>query len=202
MSQVKDATYSLELIRRATIERDHAAWVRMQLCFGGMVHTWLRLHPSQASVLRLESEENLVAQAFERFWQVTALTQRMQFNRLPDALKYLRASLNGAILDTLRAYASSRAVTIPEPGAHEEPFLEKLTSSEEAWNLLQTVLLNEREQRLAYLLYHCGLGPREIIRCYPQEWSNAQEIYRLRHNILKRLLGIVEHQSMAGKAET
>ena len=45
-----------------------------------------------------------------------------------------------------------------------------------------------REQRLAYLLYHCGLKPREIVRFCPQEWSDIQEIYHLRRNLMERLL--------------
>jgi len=53
---------------------------------------------------------------------------------------------------------------------------------------LHTLLLNEREQRLVFLLFQCGLSPREIVRCYPQEWSDIQEIYRLRHAILERML--------------
>jgi hypothetical protein len=50
------------------------------------------------------------------------------------------------------------------------------------------MLPGEREQRLAFLLFHCGLDPREIVRFCPQEWNSVQEIYRLRHNILERLL--------------
>ena len=66
--------------------------------------------------------------------------------------------------------------------------MEDETSSSEVWELLQTMLPNGREQRLAYLLYHCGLKPREIVRFCPQEWNDVQEIYRLRRNILERLL--------------
>ena len=56
------------------------------------------------------------------------------------------------------------------------------------WEILQRVLPSEREQRLAYLLHHCNLKPREIVRFCPQEWPDVQEIYRLRRNILERLL--------------
>ena len=56
------------------------------------------------------------------------------------------------------------------------------------WKILQRVLPSEREQRLAYLLYHCNLKPREIVRFCQEEWPDVQEIYRLRRNILERLL--------------
>jgi len=69
-----------------------------------------------------------------------------------------------------------------------EPRLKNQIDSNAAWEALQALQLSEREQRLAYLLYHCGLGPREIVRLCPQDWSDVQEIYRLRCNILQRVL--------------
>src|SRR5215469_16244427 len=95
--------YGLELLHRANMQSDQEAWAWVQYCFGGMVQSWVRRHPQRAVACRLESEEHYIAQAFERFWQETALTRRVEFSRLSAALQYLRACLNGAILDTLRA---------------------------------------------------------------------------------------------------
>ena len=183
-------TYGVELIRRATVQGDQEAWTWVQYCFGGVVLNWLRRHPKRAHACRLESEERYVAQAFERFWQATASKQRVEFSTLAAALQYLRASLNGAILDTLWAYARPREVSLPEPG---EPQVEDVTSSSEVWEILKTMLPDGREQRLAYLLFHCGLGPREIVRFCPQEWSDVQEIHCLRRNIMERLLRNADH---------
>ena len=66
--------------------------------------------------------------------------------------------------------------------------MEDQIDSSEVWEILQTVLPNRREQQLAYLLYHCGLKPREIVHFCPQEWSDIRGIYHLRRNILKRIL--------------
>ena len=183
-----DEAYGLELFRRATVESDPEAWEWVQCCFGEIVLGWLRRHPSRATACRLESEENYIALTFERFWQATALTQHVSFRTLAAALQYLRASLHGAILDTLRAYSRPKEVPLPEPGESGEPFAEDQVASLEVWEALQSLLPNRREQRLAYLLYHCGLKPREIVRFCLQEWSDVQEIYRLRRNILERLM--------------
>ncbi len=183
-----DEGYGLELFRRATVEGDAEAWQWVQRCFGEIVLGWLRRHPSRAAACRLESEENYVALAFERFWRATAVTQQVAFGRLSAALQYLRASLHGAILDTLRTYSRPKEVPLPEPGEPGEPFTEEKADRSEVWEILQTMLPNQRELRLAYLLYHCGLKPREIVRFCPQEWSDVQEIYRLRRNILDRLM--------------
>jgi hypothetical protein len=177
--------YGVELFRRATMQDNQEAWAAVHHCFGGMVRGWLRCHPSRETACRLESEEHYVAQAFERFWQATASHQRVEFSQLSAALQCLRASLQGVILDTLRTYTRPRGVSLPEPG---EPRVEDSTDSCEVWDILKTILSNSLEQRLAYLLFHCGLGPREIVHFCPQEWSSVQEIYRLRCNIVERLL--------------
>src|SRR5260221_5223084 len=182
-----DEGYGLELFRRATVEGDAEAWAWVQRCFGEIVLGWLRRHPSRAAACRLESEENYVALTFERFWQATALSQHVSFRTLAAALQYLRASLHGAVLDTLRAYSRPKEVPLPEPGEPGEPFAEEQTEGSMVWEILQTMLSNRREQRLAYLLYHCGLKPREIVRFCPQEWSDVQEIYHLQRIILDRL---------------
>jgi DNA-directed RNA polymerase specialized sigma24 family protein len=180
--------YGVELLRRATVQGDQEAWAWMQHCFSGLALGWLRRHPSREAACRLENEENYVDQAFERFWQATTLTRKVEFSTLAAALRYLHLCLNAAILDTLRAYGRIREVSLPEPGEPEEPFIEDVHSSSEVWEILQTMLPDKREQRLAYLLFHCGLKAREIVRFLPQEWSDVQEIYRLRRSITERLI--------------
>jgi hypothetical protein len=180
--------YGLELLRRATFQDNQEAWAWVQYCFGGIVRGWLRRHPQREVACRLESEENYVGQTYERFWQATVFNQRAEFSTLAAALQYLQASLNGAILDMLRAYALPGEVSLPEPGEPGEPLVEDSTDKSEVWESLHMILSNPREQRLAYLLFHCGLKPREIICFCPQEWSDVQEIYHLRRNIMERIL--------------
>jgi DNA-directed RNA polymerase specialized sigma24 family protein len=179
--------YGLELLRRATVQGDHDAWRGIEQCFGELVRSWLHAHPRRGMACHLEREETYVALAFERFWQATR-QQRISFRTLGGALAYLRASLHGAILDTLRTYARPREVSLPEPGEAGELRVEDQLGRNQVWEVLQSMLPNAREQRLAYLLYHCGLKPREIVRFCPQEWQDVQEIYRLRRSILERLL--------------
>jgi hypothetical protein len=180
--------YALELLHRAMIEGEQEAWVWMLHCFSGFVLGWLHRHPNRTVACRLESEENYVAQTFERFWRATTLTKHIEFSTLAAALQYLRACLNGTILDTLRAYARPREIPLPEPGEVGEPHMENTSDSSELWEMLRSMLSNQREQRLAYLFFHCGLKPREIVRFCPQEFRDIHEIYRLRRSIMERLL--------------
>jgi hypothetical protein len=180
--------YGVELVRRATVLADQEAWESMLCNFSGLVRSWLSRHPNREDACRLESEENYVAQAFERFWRATSLAQRLEFNSLAGALQYLRLSLNAVIVDTLRAYARTREVPLPEPGEAGEPYMEDMTTSSEVWEVLQKMLPDQREQRLAYLLFHCGLKAREIVRFCSREFSDVQEIYRMRRGITERFL--------------
>jgi hypothetical protein len=192
-------TYSVELLRRAIMQSDQEARAWVQHCFGGVVLDWLRRHPKKAHACRLESEEHYVAQAFERLWQSTTSNQRVECNTLAAALHFLRASLNSSILDRLRANARLRESSRPIQAEPGEPHMQDVTSSSEVWEMVKALLANARERRLAYLLFHCGLSPREIVRGLPQEWSDVQEIARLRRTIMERLLchadqfGLVPH---------
>ena len=178
---------SLELLRRAMAHGDQDAWATFQQCLEEPVLTWLHEHPSREAACRGMCEKHLVAQAFERFRQAAGQAQ-MAFETLDGVLVYLRASLQGAILDTLRALSRPKEVSKPVPGLVGEPGMKDQIDSHEIWEALQTLLPGARERRLAYLLYHCGLGPQEILHCCPQEWSVIQEIYCLRRTIVERLL--------------
>ena len=171
----------LELLRRASTDGDLAARAAFQHCLEETVLTWVHGHPGSQAACRLQSERHIVALAFEQFWHIVVQRQ-VACETLSEVLLYLRASLNGAILETLR--------TSSWPGAISSPWsaVEDCLDKSEVWDRLQALLSNERERRLAYLLYHCGLEPAEIVRGSPQEWSDIQEVARLRRIILKRLM--------------
>jgi hypothetical protein len=180
--------YSLELLRRATVQGEKEAWESLKQCFRGLVLSWMHSHPKRGAACELNSEENYITLTFERFWQNTALTQHIKFNSLSSALHYLHACLNGVVIETLRAYSRSKEIPLPEPGQPVELQSEDNCESKEVWDNLIKVLPDRNEQRLAYLIFHCGLKPRQIMHFYPQEFSDVHDIYRLRSNIMNWLV--------------
>ena len=175
-------TYSLALLHRAIIQDDHKARVEFEQHFGEMMHGWLHRHPLWETACGYGSEEYYVTLAFEQFQQSAIIRQLVAFRTLSEALAYLRVSLNGVILETLHAHKQPEAV----PGPMKD--LPPMESPQEFWERLQRLLSGNSEQRLFYLLYHCGLQPTEIVRLYPQEWIDVREVIRLRAIILRRLL--------------
>lgn len=180
--------YCLEMFRRAMLQHDNNAWTFVVEHFQDFLLRAFRRHPKRAAATLLDSPENYVAKAFERFWLAAAHNQQLEFASLGAALCYLRGCLNGAILDVLRAHSRSKEVALPEPGFLGEPIVGNEDDSSGLWKVVQSMLPKERERRVAYLLFHCNLKPRDIVHHCPHEFSNVQEIYRLRRSIIERLL--------------
>ena len=180
--------YCVEILRRALIEQTDEAWSVLQHCFSEPIRVWSRSHPSRDVALLRDSEENYIAQTFSRFWYAVR-DQHLEFTTVFAALRYLHATLNGLMTDTLRSHLRSRTreVSLPEPGLSGEPSVEELFESESLWENIQSLLCDERERRIFYLLYYCGLKPREVVMRCSQEFDEVKEIYRLNHNIIERL---------------
>jgi hypothetical protein len=180
----------LELLRRAQTHGDLKAWAAFQHCLEETVLTWLHDHPGGQAACRLHSERYFVALAFERLRQA-ALQRQVACETLSEVLVYLRASLNGTILETVRVSSAPGAISCPWSDGEDS------RDQSEVWDRLQALLSNERERRLAYLLYHCGLKPAEIVRGCPQEWSDVHEVARLRRIIFVRLM-----KGLTGEGQT
>ena len=60
--------------------------------------------------------------------------------------------------------------------------------SADLWGTVQRVLPDARQLRLAFLLFHCGLRPREIVSHCSQEFGTVQEIARLRRTNFEQVL--------------
>jgi hypothetical protein len=186
--ETQDGTSCLELFHRARIQHDDVALEALQQCFREYLRDWIGRHPQKEVICRFESEEYYAALAFERFWQAVIQRQVLEFGTLTAALAFLQASLNAVILETLRTYSQSSKVAFLETDDAREPGVENDENGGTLWETIQRMLPNEREQRVAYLLFHCGLQPGEIVRGNPQEFSDVQEVARLRRTIIARLV--------------
>lgn len=182
-----DDRYCLEVFRRAVVQHDDEAWAMLQRQYSESIRIWLGRHPYREAALRHEVEQNYIDDTFRRFWQAMN-EQTMAFATLAGALSYLRLCLHCAIMDTLRSFSRSNVDVIPEQGHPDEPHAEDRYHEDELWEVIQSILPGEKERRVAYLHFHCNLKPREIIRFLPGEFVNEDEIYRLKRNIMERIM--------------
>lgn len=182
---------SLEMFRRAVLQGDQHArdWLQRRYCatMQGCMHS----HPRLAEARLYDSESNYISSAFERLWQTTDPDQEAVCSTLNSALRYLYACLNAAILDTLRAHQLPKEASMSEIRSSSsnlpEAKVDRYNKSRQLWETISNMLPSTQEQRLAYLLFHCGLKPGEIALNCPEEFSDIEEIYRLRLSIFQRL---------------
>ncbi|GHO54382.1 hypothetical protein [Ktedonobacter robiniae] len=169
---------SLALLRLATIRDSKQAWLALEYGFCQKLVICLRQHPRFQEALRLQSEQEYITRAFAHFRQTT-VSKQMEFASLNAALRCLAVSLNSVIFDMLRSAQQST----------REP-QQVFSSPAEIWRVLSQKLTEERERRLAYLLFQCGLKPTEIVEHCAHEFRDLAEVQRLRINILDRLAAI------------
>ena len=179
--------HCLKMFHQALLHNDQRAREEFQQQLSEVVLGWLLVHPRREEACCCENEEYYVVQAFEYFWRAIAQDKEVELSTLTAVLKYLQASLDGIIIETLRNFSCLGELSIAEPGYQRKSFSAGHDNSNEIWKNIQSLLLDARQQRLAFLLFHCGLKPREIVQSYPQEYSNLQEILRLRYKVMSGL---------------
>ena len=184
--EVHDEQYWRELLYRAKAQRDGAAREALLYHLRRLLRIWIGSHPKKEQAYRLKREEYYVTRVCEQFWQAV-VAREPALDCLSTALQYLRASLNGVILDTLRAH--TRLALFPDLDSIEaEDQRETIHERKHVhWESVCKLLTSEREQRIAYLLFCCGLQSGEIVRLWPQELNSRQEISRVRDTIMKQL---------------
>lgn len=177
----------LELLRRATLFHLEEAWALLLDLLTPPMQIWFRAHPHVSLALAYDSEENYLAQTFSRFWSVVR-ARRVAFSRLPSLLSYLRLTLHSTMIDTLRSYLRAPCVSLLDPAVSESTSvaLPESDQRDDSWSAIVRLLENEQERQLVYLLYYCGLKPREVAARFPL-FQDVKTIYRLNHLILERL---------------
>lgn len=177
-------TYCMTMFLRACQQNDMRAQAWIERRFRLAVLNWIRSHPCRDMICDCRHvEADYVARTFEYLWQ-TAQKIPPEYMKLPALLRYMQTCVNAVIVDALRSSAiEAAALQVAADSSRIE------ADSNEIWSRLQHMLPDPREQRLAYLLYSCGLKPGEIVCRFPQEFRNVEEINRLRCRILDRLQG-------------
>jgi hypothetical protein len=186
--QSTDGHFCLELLRRATLLQMDEAWEALLHLLNEQVLIWLRAHPHYGTALTYDSEENYIALTFARFWAALR-ERRLHFANLPTVLSYLHATLNSTVIDTMRSYMRVKCISLLDPAVaeHVDLAVEEIYNEDYTWHSIQSLLENEKERQMMYLLYYCGLKPREVVARFPEQFDDVKEVYRLNHNIIERL---------------
>jgi hypothetical protein len=184
-NELANDRYCLELLRRAVVEQTDQAWSLFQQCMSGTIRAWMQSHPNHE--VHRDSEEKLMARTFSHFWYAVH-DQHVEFTTLPVLMCYLRATLNGILIDTRRSHwRLQREASLPGSACSEQLAAEEPVDAQKIWKVMESLLSDARERRIAYLLYFCGLKPMEIVIRCPKEFDDVKEIYHLRCTIVEKL---------------
>ena len=180
LNRLTDATEKRQFVvmcHRAVLRSDRYARNWLQRATQKPLLACLHNHPFYRELQHIGDEEQYILLTFERLWQRVD-QQKLWLHTRSQMMRYLQATLNGVILEALRSTIRQKDVPM---------HIETSPIEHTLWNIIQDVLSDERERRVAYLLYHCGLKPVEIVRAYPQEFNDVQEIYHVRHVVIEKM---------------
>lgn len=195
----QEVGYCLELFRRALEARDQAAWNAIATQYRPFMLGWVYAYKS--ITFTPDEADDIVREAIERFWRT--LTRRSvniaaHFGHVGALLKYLNQCVIATILDQQRkAQRTARLVERLQTGAAEasvQPSPEEMILEEadraakvqQVRDWVQRHVTDPQEQRLLYLSYERELTPAQIAQQYPDEFTDAQTVRRLKERILKR----------------
>lgn len=179
--------FCLELLRRAIVERDEAAWGAVFAQYQGLVLGWIRRHPASATVA--EDDMFWVNRTFERFWSALRAERFHEFHGLAALLRYLKLCAQSILLDEVRA--RTRGQIEEQVGTAPPTNPEVLTlgemGREELWRIVETTAGDDQERLVARLCFALDLKPRDVFERYPERYASVADVYRVKRNLLDKL---------------
>jgi len=172
-----------ELFRRACEHpRNETAWQAILNQYHRLVRHWLDQHAS----------DDHVQEVFLRFWKAQEEAKSPFTTRFPSigaVMGYLKRCAVTVRIDAWREEKRRRALEERLWGDAE--FDATHTSTRPGTHSLRTLVLSKlgsEEERVVFeLTYYHDLPPRDIQAVRSDLFPNAQRIYRVKENLLKRL---------------
>jgi len=190
--QDHDSRYCFELFRRAILEHDQSAWEMIHVQYQSLVSGWIQRHPAFES--SGEEIQYFVNRAFEKIW--VALTPD-KFNRFADLrplLLYLKMCVHSVIVDHNRlaeqfVWNTQSEEPVPESIAYEavlEDQAMEQVSRQQFWEWINSQLHDEKERVVIHGSFVLALKPRELYDRAQLMFTDVDEVYRIKQNVLAR----------------
>jgi hypothetical protein len=188
-----DPSDCFELFRQAILERNQQAWEAVYGQYQTLVGRWVQQHPG----FELSGEETLyfVNRAFEKIWVALTPEKFRNFTELRALLGYLKMCVHSVITDHSRSHKLAELVELAEEAGYEErepgPSLEERVleraDRQKFWETLYARLNSEKERQVIYGSFFLNLKPRELYDQFRNQFTNVDEVYLIKQNVLARL---------------
>jgi hypothetical protein len=189
--QEHDNKFCFELFRRAIQENDTSIWENIIPCYSGLVASWVSQHPGYES--SGEKIEYFVNGAFAKLVLNLTKEKFQGFSDLGFVLSYLKLCVHSVVVDHYRAADQASLYTLEEVGEErsmdaspEEQVVDRATQHD-IWEIVKERLHDEKERIVMQGLFVFELKPRELYDQMPTMFTDVDEIYRIKQNVVARL---------------
>ena len=187
--QEYDPGHCYELFRRALVHRDEEAWTALY----GQYHRLVRRHVTNAP----GDADDLVNQAFQRFWRALPPDRFDDFATLASLLAYLRRCAQTVAIDARRAEERAQVresalaqlqerVGTANWASSVEHLLDRITG-EQIYEHVLGSLTHSQERLVFRASIEWNMKPRMIAERWPGLFDNAREVSRIKERFLRRL---------------
>ena len=189
--QVQDSKYCFELFRRAIRDANQFAWDMIYAQYRSLVTGWVK--NSTAFQASSEQAEYFVNGAFGKIAVILTAEKFGRFAEIGSLLRYLKMCVHSVIVDHNRLADQVNLYPLDdvENEASTDPTLESQTMErsyrQTFWDLVSQRLHDEKERMVMQGLFILALKPRELYKRAQHMFSDVDEIYRVKQNILARL---------------
>jgi hypothetical protein len=191
--QDHDPRFCYELFRRAILQQNEQAWERIYAQYERLVWHWVERHAAFSS--SGEEVQFFMNRAFEKMWLGITPKKFETFNDLKSILRYLQMCVHSVMVDFVRQKeyklnieSTEEMIQPPHSGetAVEDRATEKL-DGQALWRWLQEQLQDEREECVVNAMFILAMKPREVVENFQDIFTDVNEVYRVKENLLARL---------------
>lgn len=201
--QSHDSKYCFELFRRAIQETDQAAWDIICVQYQPLVSGWVRQHHGfQDSG---EEIQYFINGAFGKIFSTITSSRFDGFSDLGSLLRYLKLCVHSVIVDYNRSAEQVRLYPLEEASesvstdpAVEEQQMDR-AYQRSFWDWINARLNDEKERSVIYGSFVLALKPQEIYDLFRNRFSDIDEIYRVKQNVISRLRRDPEFRKLFGE---
>jgi hypothetical protein len=188
-----DTRYCFELFRRAVRENDQTAWTLIYKQYQSLVTGWVKQH--RGFEMSGEEEQFFVGGAFAKISNILTSEKLDKFSDLQSLLYYLKMCLHSVITDHNRTLSGASQqvsfddlqVEIKAAGpVPEEQVLDRL-HNRELWVWISERLNDDKERLVIQGVFVLALKPSELCDHYGNIFTEVEEVYRIKQNVLARL---------------
>jgi len=201
--QSHDSSYCFELFRRAIQGADQAAWEMICTQYQPLVSGWVRQHHGfQASG---EEIQYFVNGSFGKIYSTITPVKFDGFSDIGSLLRYLKLCVHSVITDYNRAAEQINLYPLEEAleNASTDPAVEEQhidrAYQQTFWVWINARLNDEKERYVIYGSFVLALKPQEIYDLFRNRFSDVDEIYRVKQNVISRLRRDPEFRKLFGE---